>query len=52
MRQIVVGIGIALASSTAAMAATKDATTQVVVACKCLDKYSQWMCEVFWWALC
>lgn len=52
MRRLLGGFAFALLTSTAAMAATKDATTSVIIACKCVDKYSQWLCETFWWLLC
>lgn len=46
------GLLLSLAMGVTALAAPSGATEQVVIQCRCLDKYSQWMCETLWWLLC
>jgi hypothetical protein len=46
------GLLLSLGLTATALAAPKDTTEQIVIQCRCIDKYSQWMCEAFWWLLC
>lgn len=46
------GVGVGLVLLTSAPAIARDVQEQIVIQCRCLDKYSQWLCEVFWFALC